>query len=126
MDLMALQIEHSQIAIKQSEDKPTAIQTQLENTLQPEHLTALKNKIERTIKDLREETDSKKFNTFLRDTEDYLPHKIWKWQDPSGTARLKTCSRVQHAESLSSSPRGKSTTSYRPFLREEKTLKCAH
>ncbi|CAJ0933294.1 unnamed protein product [Ranitomeya imitator] len=80
MDLMVLTIDFLQKEITELNSKIVSTEQQLRSTSSPEDFKSLKDKVDKSISDLRESLQTRKRNKFLRDTEDYRNNQVYKWQ----------------------------------------------
>ncbi|CAJ0929306.1 unnamed protein product [Ranitomeya imitator] len=81
MDLIVLTIDFLQKEITDLKTKISSTeQQQLKSTSSPEDFKSLKDKVDKTISDLRDSLQSRKCNKFLRDTEDYKNNQVYRWQ----------------------------------------------
>ncbi|XP_044154539.1 uncharacterized protein LOC122941387 [Bufo gargarizans] len=80
MDIIVLSIDYLQKSILESKDKIAAIETQLSATISPQELCDLKNQIEKTLDEHRKYIEQTKRSKYIRDTEDYQLHRVYRWQ----------------------------------------------
>ncbi|CAJ0943928.1 unnamed protein product [Ranitomeya imitator] len=80
MDLIVLTIDFLQKEITDLKTKISSTEQQLKSTSSPEDFKSLKDKVDKTISDLRDSLQSRKRNKFLRDTEDYKNNQVYRWQ----------------------------------------------
>ncbi|CAJ0933296.1 unnamed protein product [Ranitomeya imitator] len=66
--------------ITELNSKIVSTEQQLRSTSSPEDFKSLKDKVDKSISDLRESLQTRKRNKFLRDTEDYRNNQVYKWQ----------------------------------------------
>ncbi|CAJ0930511.1 unnamed protein product [Ranitomeya imitator] len=80
MDLIVLTIDFLQKEISDLKTKISSTEQQLKSTSSPEDFKSLKDKVDKTISDLRDSLQSRKRNKFLRDTEDCKNNQVYRWQ----------------------------------------------
>ncbi|CAJ0929303.1 unnamed protein product [Ranitomeya imitator] len=80
MDLIVLTIDFLQKEITDLKTKISSTEQQLKSTSSPEDFKSLKDKVDKTISDLRDSLQGRKRNKFLRDTEDYKNNQVYRWQ----------------------------------------------
>ncbi|XP_056386270.1 uncharacterized protein LOC130282253 [Hyla sarda] len=80
-DLMTLTVDFLQKEITLIQEKIATIETQLNSSLSPEDLSKLKEKVSTTLESHKKESERKKRDKFVRDTEDYLQNRVYRWQE---------------------------------------------
>ncbi|XP_069809283.1 uncharacterized protein [Dendropsophus ebraccatus] len=80
-DIILLTIKTLQKKIEESTKKVESIESQLSEQLSTSEWTTLREKTDKAIEEFRSSTESVKRNKFIRDTEDYLYDRVYKWQD---------------------------------------------
>ncbi|XP_069822560.1 zinc finger protein ZFP2-like isoform X2 [Dendropsophus ebraccatus] len=123
-DLMVLTIDYLQRSIKKTREKISTIELQLMSCLSEEEWTSLKSKIENVLTEFRKKAELKKKEKFLKDTEDYLLNRVYRWQDPpSGNVSKPSYTRCFSQDKTSSSrSESDSTRSNSCFLRQQETV----
>ncbi|CAJ0965707.1 unnamed protein product [Ranitomeya imitator] len=66
--------------ITELKKKISSTEQQLRSTSTPEDFKGLKDKVDKTVSDLRDSLQIRKRNKFLHDTEDYRNNQVYKWQ----------------------------------------------
>ncbi|CAJ0958171.1 unnamed protein product [Ranitomeya imitator] len=80
MDLMALTLDHLNKEIKVSQDKVSNVETQLKDSLSKDEFDTIKNRTKENVDNFKKETEKRKRQKFIRDTQDYLQKRVYKWQ----------------------------------------------
>ncbi|XP_072009039.1 uncharacterized protein [Engystomops pustulosus] len=80
-DLITLTVEYLQKEITKTEENISMIENQLTSTLTTEEIKTLKGKTTQQLERFRKESEKKKRDKFIRDTQDYLLERVYRWQD---------------------------------------------
>ncbi|CAJ0935394.1 unnamed protein product [Ranitomeya imitator] len=83
VDLMTLTLDQLNKEIKNSQDKVSSIETQLKDSLSKEEFDSVKTRTKENVDNFRKETEKRKRQKFIRDTQDYLQKRVYRWQNPS-------------------------------------------
>lgn len=119
LDLILLTVERLQKAITELKEGIDTTQLQLQDSLNSEEFAKLKETVEKYTETYRKETQEKKRSKFLRDGEDYLLKRVYRWQDTSLASRPGYRGRYRPGNQYSSSSGSESNESQatRPFPR---------
>ncbi|XP_071972392.1 uncharacterized protein [Engystomops pustulosus] len=117
-DLILLTVETLQKKIAESSTNLKSIEQQLSTSLSPEEWSKLREKVDRTISEFRLDTENKKRQKFLRDTEDYQQKRVYKWQDPNFQSQ-RFQRRTYRRSSSSSGERSTDSRNSHFFLRRQ-------
>ncbi|OCT56013.1 hypothetical protein XELAEV_18003526mg [Xenopus laevis] len=79
LDIITLTIEYIQKELATVSEQVHALETQLLQSGNQEEFTALKAQIESSIQRFRLETEERKRGKFLRDAEDYVNGRVYRW-----------------------------------------------
>ncbi|OCT87787.1 hypothetical protein XELAEV_18021485mg, partial [Xenopus laevis] len=79
LDIITLTIEYIQKELITVSEQIHAVETQLTQLGNQEEIAALKIQIEQSIRQFRQETEERKRNKFLRDAEDYVGGRVYRW-----------------------------------------------
>ncbi|XP_056381293.1 phosphatidylcholine-sterol acyltransferase isoform X2 [Hyla sarda] len=122
-DLMVLTIDYLKKSIKETREKISTIERQLTSCLPKEEWTSLKVKMEKVLTEFRKEAEKKIKESFLRDTEDYLLNRVYRWQDPpSSNIGKPTCTKCFSQGQISSGSESNSNRSNPCVLPQQQTL----
>ncbi|XP_056407685.1 uncharacterized protein LOC130302423 [Hyla sarda] len=83
MDIILLTIEQLQETTATIKSEISTIEQQLKDTLKTEDFANLKESLTTQIDTYRKELEQRKRKKYLRDTEDYLQNKVYRWRDTS-------------------------------------------
>ncbi|CAJ0940523.1 unnamed protein product [Ranitomeya imitator] len=83
VDLMTLTLDQLNKEIKNSQDKVSSIETQLKDSLSKDEFDLVKTRTKENVDNFRKETEKRKRQKFIRDTQDYLHKRVYRWQNPS-------------------------------------------
>ncbi|KAM4053665.1 translation machinery-associated protein 16 isoform 1-T2 [Anomaloglossus baeobatrachus] len=78
LDLMTLTLEYLHKSIDSTKEKVTSVETQLESTLPSEEFSTMKEKLQSSLLVHKQESQKKKRQKFLRDTEDYVNNRVYR------------------------------------------------
>ncbi|CAJ0917624.1 unnamed protein product [Ranitomeya imitator] len=79
---MTLTLDHLNKEIKNCQDKVSSIETQLKDSLPKEEFDSVKTRTKDNVDNFKKETEKRKRQKFIRDTQDYLQKRVYKWQNP--------------------------------------------
>ncbi|OCT72125.1 hypothetical protein XELAEV_18035091mg, partial [Xenopus laevis] len=79
LDIITLTIEYIQKELATVSEQVHTLETQLLQSGNQEEFTALKAQIESSIQRFRLETEERKRDKFLRDAEDYVNGRVYRW-----------------------------------------------
>ncbi|XP_077112461.1 uncharacterized protein LOC143786268 [Ranitomeya variabilis] len=119
MDIMILTIEYLQKEISEIEKQLEVTHQQLRDTLSTEKFDGMKQKIEKTIEDFRNQLQDRKRLKFLRDTEDYHRKTVYRWRD-NNTQRDRRQFRRGYSTASSSSDNDSNPRDTFPFLEQRR------
>ncbi|XP_073502714.1 uncharacterized protein [Phyllobates terribilis] len=80
MDIILLTIDFIQKEITDLQTRIASTEEQLSHTISAEEFTTLKNKVDKTVSEYRNELQLRKKSKFLRDAEDYLNNQVYRWR----------------------------------------------
>lgn len=80
-DIMILTIQYLQKSTEEITSKIKAVEDQLSTTLPDDEWTKLRDNIKKSMEDFRKNTEIRKRQKFVRDTEDYQLKRVYKWQE---------------------------------------------
>ncbi|XP_056405570.1 uncharacterized protein LOC130297282 [Hyla sarda] len=103
MDIIVLTVDRLQKAITEIKKEVEATEQQLRETLNNEEFLKLKENLDAQLTTLRKDIEERKRKKFLRDTEDYLAKRVYRWRDTSGYAQRGPSSQGRGGYSSSSS-----------------------
>ncbi|CAJ0920486.1 unnamed protein product, partial [Ranitomeya imitator] len=83
VDLMSLTLDQLNKEIKNSQDKVSSIETQLKDSLPKDEFDSVKTRTKENVDNFRKETEKRKRQKFIRDTQDYLQKRVYRWQNSS-------------------------------------------
>ncbi|XP_073439459.1 uncharacterized protein [Dendrobates tinctorius] len=121
LDLMALTLEHLNKDIKIGQEKVVNIERQLKDTLSKEEFETINNRSKESLNIFRQETEKRKRQKFIRDTQDYLQKKVYRWQGSMGYSRPNYRNyRFTDGSSASSSDNERTNSGRSSFLGQDK------
>ncbi|XP_073399687.1 uncharacterized protein [Dendrobates tinctorius] len=102
-DLITLTLEHLHLGITKCKEEISNIETQLASSTTTEEFNNLKTKSNGVIEQHRRDTETRKRNKFVRDTEDYEQNRVYKWRESFNSGNFNTHSNYRSATDISSS-----------------------
>ncbi|CAJ0918936.1 unnamed protein product [Ranitomeya imitator] len=90
LDLMALTLDNLNKEIKNCQDKVSSIETQLKDSLPKEEFEAIKTCTKDNVDSFKKDTEQRKRQKFIRDTQDYLQKRVYKWQGSSSRQNYRS------------------------------------
>lgn len=103
LDLMILTIEFLQQSIEEKTKQLQVIEEQLTATLKSDDWKIAKEKVQKSSEDYRRNTELRKRQKFLRDTEDYQYKRVYRWQEGHQMGRNQDRYRYEYGSGSSGS-----------------------
>ncbi|CAJ0931129.1 unnamed protein product, partial [Ranitomeya imitator] len=117
LDLMTLTLDYLHKEVKTSQDKLQSIETQLKDTSSKEEFESIKSRMKDNLEVYRLETEKRKRQKFIRDTQDYLQNRVYRWRGSTTSYRYNyRGSRFTGGSSTSSSDNERTDIQRAPFL----------
>ncbi|CAJ0947980.1 unnamed protein product [Ranitomeya imitator] len=117
LDLMTLTLDYLHKEVKTSQDKLQSIETQLKDTSSKEEFESIKSRMKDNLEAYRLETEKRKRQKFIRDTQDYLQNRVYRWRGSTSSYRYNYRGPKFTGGSSTSSSDNERTDSHRvPFL----------
>lgn len=117
LDLILLTVERLQKAVSEIKTQVDTTEVQLRDCLNTEEFDKLKETVNGYISEYKKEVEEKKRSKFLRDSEDYLLNRVYKWQESSGRTRMDYKRRPRQDFSTSSGSESGGPREQQPFFR---------
>ncbi|CAJ0936718.1 unnamed protein product, partial [Ranitomeya imitator] len=117
LDLMTLTLDYLHKEVKISQDKLQNIETQLKDSSSKEEFDSIKSRMKENLESYRLETEKRKRQKFIRDTQDYLQNRVYRWRGSTTSYRYNYRGlRFTEGSSASSSDNERTDTYRVPFL----------
>ncbi|CAJ0959976.1 unnamed protein product [Ranitomeya imitator] len=111
---MTLTLDHLNKEIKNSQEKVSSIETQLKDSLPKEEFDIVKTHTKENVDNFKKETEKRKRQKCIRDTQDYLQKSVYKWQ---GSSFRPNCRNYRYTDGSSASSSDNERMDYnRSFL----------
>ncbi|CAJ0955405.1 unnamed protein product [Ranitomeya imitator] len=93
VDLMTLTLDHLNKEIKNCQEKVSSIEIQLKDSLPKEEFDSVKTRTKENVDNFKKETEKRKRQKFIRDTQDYLQKRVSETEHKKRTRRGGQCYR---------------------------------
>ncbi|CAJ0938104.1 unnamed protein product [Ranitomeya imitator] len=114
---MTLTLDYLHKEVKTSQEKLQSIETQLKDTSTKEEFDSIKSRMKDNLETYRLETEKRKRQKFIRDTQDYLQNRVYRWRSFTTSYRYNYRGpRFTEGSSASSSDNERADNYRVPFL----------